>query len=496
MVRIGKNKIKGSFVISKCFYTNNSKGWNKEYVYTKYRICMPSIEGVKYDDIYLSCPNRDDLYIYTKKVPIFLRYLKLITSLENRNNDFIMFKKKCENGLNVEKDIYLTKQELLDTMFINGYSEKEMNALDLSFCDNYYFHYPEISILFNLDEEDVYKYCLKKRSENPEKLIHLKYIKEKNLLSSYGLIFVFLYFGLNNFVLSNAWFLSKTLPFFSVFYMLGSYFYKDIQKYINKDKNLMIQENNKNKLLAEDIIYKQLKLFSKDTECIHYLINFKQYSNILLKKYIHTYLNIQKNKVVENLEKKLKEIYINEQNYKNSLQNILIDEIIKKLYQNINTDKNFSNSILNDSINNIKNIYKNDTLINYIKSQLQDIQKMDHNNHIVQNILQQYENKKQQYLSQYFINTQELNQIKNFIHKSKLHLNNLNHNEYNDLIHLFNKINNKFGFYVNHDTIPTLTSSHSEYQPFIQQINQLITHTNKEFQHKKIIAFLKEFQNI
>ncbi|SOV15712.1 vacuolar membrane protein-related, putative [Plasmodium sp. gorilla clade G2] len=496
MVRIAKNRIKGCFVITKCFYTNNSKCWNKEYVYTKYRICMPNIDDVKYDDLYLSCPNRDDLYIYTKKVPIFLRYLKLITSLENRNNDFIMFTKKCENGLNVEKDVYLTKEELLDTMFINGYSEKEMNALDLSFCDDYNFHYPEISVLFNLDEEDVYKYCLKKRSENPDKLIHLKYVKEKNMLSSYGLIFVFLYFGLNNLVLSNAWFLSKTIPFFSVFYMLGSYFYKDIQKYLNKDKNLMILQNHKNKLLAEDIIYKQLKLFSKDTQCIQYLINFKKYSNILLNKYIHTYLNIQKKKVVDTLEKKLKEIYINEQNYKNSLQNILINEIIKKLYQNIKTDKKFADSILNDSINNIKNINKNDTLINYIKSQLQDIQKMDHKNHIVQNILQQYENQKQQYLSQYFINTQELNQIKHFIHKSKLDLNNLNHNEYNDLIHLFNKINNKFGFYVNHDTIPTLTSSHSEYQPFIQQINKLIENTNKAFQHKNILAFLKEFQNI
>ncbi|SOV78104.1 vacuolar membrane protein-related, putative [Plasmodium sp. gorilla clade G3] len=496
MLRIGKNKIKSAFFIKKCYYTNNSKGWLKEYVYTKYRISMPSIDNVKYDDIYLSCPSRDDFYIFTKKVPIFLRYLKLITSLENRNNDFIFFTKKCESGLNVEKDVYLTKEELLDIMFINGYSKKEMNALDLSFCHNYQFHYPEIAILFNLDEEDVYKYCLKKRSENPETLIHLKYVKEKNMLSSYGLIFVFLYFGLNNLVLCNAWFLSKTIPFFSVFYMLGSYFYKDIQKYINKDKNLMIEENNKNKLLGEDIIYKQLKLFSKDTECSEQLINFKQYCNMLIKKYTQTYINVQKHKVVETLEKKLKEIYNNEQNYKNSLQNILIDEIIKKLYQNIKIDKTFSDSILNDSINNIKNVKQNDTLINYVKSELKNIQRMDEKNSIVKNILEQYENKKQQYLSQYIIHTHELNKIKNIINKSKLDINNLNDKEYNDLLQLFNTINNRFGFYVNDDSLATITSSDSKYKPFTQQINKFITDTNKSFQHKKLVAFLREFQHI
>lgn len=496
MLRIGKNKAKGSLFIKKCYYTNNSKGWLMEYVYTKYRISLPNIENVKYDDIYLSCPSRDDFYVFTKKVPIFLRYLKLITSLENRTNDFIDFTKKCENGLNVEKDVYLTKEELLDIMFINGYSTKEMNALDLSFCSTYQFHYPEISVLFNLDEEDVYKYCLKKRSENPQTLVHLKYEKEKNMLSSYGLIFVFLYFGLNNLVLCNAWFLSKTIPFFSVFYMLGSYFYKDIQKYINKDINLMIDENNKNKLLAEDIIYKQLKLFSKDTECTEQLISFKQYCNVLIKKYTHSYINFQKNKIVETLEKKLKEIYNDEQNYKNSLQNILIEEIIKKIYEKIKTDKTFADSILNDGINNIQNINQNDTLINYVKSELQNIQKMDQKNSIVTKVLEQYELKKQQYLAKYIIHTHELNQIKNIINKSKLNINNLNHIEYNELLQLFNTINNRFGFYVNDDSISNITSSDSESKSFTQQINKFIIDTNKSFQHKKLVAFLREFQHI
>lgn len=278
--------------------------------------------------------------------------------------------------------------------------------------------------------------------------------------------------------------------------MLGSYFYKDIQKYINKDINLMIDENNKNKLLAEDIIYKQLKLFSKDTECTEQLISFKQYCNVLIKKYTHSYINFQKNKIVETLEKKLKEIYNDEQNYKNSLQNILIEEIIKKIYEKIKTDKTFADSILNDGINNIQNINQNDTLINYVKSELQNIQKMDQKNSIVTKVLEQYELKKQQYLAKYIIHTHELNQIKYIINKSKLNINNLNHIEYNELLQLFNTINNRFGFYVNDDSISNITSSDSESKSFTQQINKFIIDTNKSFQHKKLVAFLREFQHI
>ncbi|VWU51721.1 vacuolar membrane protein-related, putative, partial [Hepatocystis sp. ex Piliocolobus tephrosceles] len=479
------NSVKRLLFISKRFYTNTSRGVLKEYVYTKYRISLPMLDNVKYEDLYLSSPNRNDLYVINKKIPIFLRYLKLITSLENRNHMFIEFVKRCENGLKVEKDVYLTKAELLELMFINGYFKKEMNALDLAFNNNYKFHYPEISVLFELNEEDVYKFCLKKRSENPEKLFHLKFFKEKNILSSYGLIFVFLYFGLNNVVLSNAWFLSKTIPFFSVFYMLASHFYKDIWNYINKEKNLMIEQNIQNKENAEDIIYNQLKLFSKDTKCSSNLKYFKEYCNVLMENYKSAYIHEQKKKIIENLEKKLLEIYNVESSYKKSLQNIVIEEIIKRTYDNIKNDTNFYNSILNDSINNIKHISQNDTLINHIKTELGHIKNLDTKNPIVKNILNQYEFKQKEYLNQYMVNKDEANKIKNIITKCNLDLKKLNTNDYNELIRLYHSINNRFGFYVDDKQISTIDTKDKDSKPIADIINKSISDANQLFQEKK-----------
>ncbi|SCN60433.1 conserved Plasmodium protein, unknown function [Plasmodium chabaudi adami] len=489
-----KNGIKVALGMTKRYYTNNGRGMLKEYVYTKYRISLPHIDNVKYDDLYLSSPNKEDLYVFTKKIPIFLRYLKLITSLENRNNDFVEFARRCENGLTIEKDVYLTKEELIHLMFINGYTQKETNALDLAFNNNYQFHYPEIAVLFDLNEEDVYKFCLKKRSENPETLFHLKYFKEKNMLSSYGLIFVFLYFGLNNVVLSNAWFLSKTIPFFSVFYMLASYFYKDIWNFINKEKNLMIEQNMQNKLLAEDIIYNQLKLFSKDTECSSHLKHFKEYCNVLIKYYRKAFINENKKNIHEHLEKKLNEIYNSEQQYKNSLKNILITEIIEKTYEHVQNDQNFYNAILNDSINNIQNNTNNDTLVNYVKTQINYVKNENNNNPIVKNILNQYELKKKEYLNQFVVHKDELNAIKNIITKCNLDITKLNKEDYDNLIKLYTTINNRFGFYVNDNDIPLITPKDDEAKNLAENINFIIQQSNKLFHEKKLVSFLKSFQ--
>ncbi|CAG9476937.1 vacuolar membrane protein-related, putative [Plasmodium vivax] len=475
-------------------YTNNSRGIPKEYVYTKYRISLPLISNVQYDDMYLSRPSRDDLYAFTKKVPIFLRYLKLITSMENRNDDFLQFAKRCESGLTTEKDVYLTKEELLDVMFLNGYSKKEINALDLAFTNKYKFHYPEIAALFKLEEEEVYKYCLKKRSENPEELIHLKCLKPQNLLSSYGLIFVFLYFGLNNVVLSNAWFLSKTIPFFSVFYMLGSHFYRDIWSFLNKGKKLMAEQNEQNQLAAEEILYKQLKLYSKDTECSANLANFKTYSGQLISMYRRAYIQEERKKIHHQLEKKLNEMHNAEVKYKQSLQQIVVNEMVNMMYQKVQSDPQFYSSILNDSINNIRGITQEDTLIKHVKKELSFVKQLDKQNPLVKNVLAQYELKKGGYVNQFVVHKEEANKVRAIISKCGLDLNKLNQEERNQLLQLYVAINNRFGFYTNEEELPLVVPRDEHSGRAADSLNRAVAEANRQARERHLQAFMRAFQ--
>lgn len=493
-----RGRINVSCLLCKRFYTNNSKGAIKDYVYTKYRIALPHIDNVKYDDLYLSMPNREDLHVFSKKIPIFLRFLKLITSLENRNKDFIEFAKRCENGLTVERDVYLTKEELLENMFINGYSKREINAFDLAFTKNYEFHYPEISVLFQLDEEDVYKYCLKKRSENPEKLFHLKFLKPKNMLSSYGLIFVFLYFGLNNFVLCNAWFLSKTIPFFSVFYMLASYFYKDIWNYLNKEKKLMLENNVNTRLSAEDILYNQLKLYSKDTECSSHLLSFKNYTEELIKQYRRAYINEQKRKVTEHIEKKLHEIHMDEKNFQDSLKSIIVNELINDITYLMKTNNKFYDDVFYDALNSIGNktqsSNKEDTLIKHVRDGLSALKTLNKQNSFVKRVLEQYDTKKNEYVNKYVVHKEEINKIKEIGRKCNMDISKLNATDYNELLKLFYNINDRFGFFVDTTETDQIVARDEEAKPLVNKLNMLIANSNKTMREKQLVAFMKEFQ--
>ena len=99
---------------------------------TKYRIVKPAREGTTWDDFLISLPERDQLAKFTKEVPLFIRYLKLVTSADGRDEDFQEFYNRCKNGLVVESDAYITPEELLAVMWKNGFSEQERNALQYS----------------------------------------------------------------------------------------------------------------------------------------------------------------------------------------------------------------------------------------------------------------------------------------------------------------------------------------------------------------------------
>lgn len=49
---------------------------------------------------------------------------------------------RCENGLIVEKDAFITKEELMKCIWENGFSQNEMNAFEFAFPADYKFHYP------------------------------------------------------------------------------------------------------------------------------------------------------------------------------------------------------------------------------------------------------------------------------------------------------------------------------------------------------------------
>lgn len=65
----------------------------------------------------------------------------------------------------VEKDVYITKAELMKCIWENGYSENEMNAFEFAFPADYKFHYPggQLAILIKLSLQNISSCCRRLR---------------------------------------------------------------------------------------------------------------------------------------------------------------------------------------------------------------------------------------------------------------------------------------------------------------------------------------------
>lgn len=76
-------------------YVNLGQKWSPvRNQYTKYRITKPWSSDSTYDDIFLAEPSREDLYAFSKEMPVFLRFLKLLTESQHRYTAFVEFAKR------------------------------------------------------------------------------------------------------------------------------------------------------------------------------------------------------------------------------------------------------------------------------------------------------------------------------------------------------------------------------------------------------------------
>merc|ERR1719199_140137 len=233
-------------------------------------------DGVTYDDFLISLPERDHLASMSKEVPLFIRYLKAVTEKEGRGDDFNTFFDRAKNGLTVESDAYITSEELLAIMWKNGYSEQERNAIQFTFPSDYKFHYPELSALFNIAEEDTYKFCMRSRMEDSHiGELDFDKVKRKGFIRDHWLIFgtgllIFKYFPFYNYYFGMKVF--GTGLWCTTFWMLLS---RGVAKTVRRNEYMAAQKTAQDVMDGEDNIVKAMQRFANDAKCVEYLSDFK-----------------------------------------------------------------------------------------------------------------------------------------------------------------------------------------------------------------------------
>jgi len=307
---------------------------------TKYHIVKPFKDGVEYDDFLLSLPERDHLANFTKEVPLFIRYLKVVTDQEKRTDAFDAFLERAKSGLVVESDAYISTEELLALMWKNGYSEQERNAVQFTFPGDYKFHYPELSVLFDIAEEDTYKFCMRTRMEASHiGELDFSKVKRQGLIRDHWLIFGTGVFLTKYFPFFNYYFGVKVFGTSMWFWTMWSVLNRFIAKTCRRNEFMAAQKTAQDVMAGEDAIVTSMKRFANDAKCVEYLQGFKEETESKIGAYRSALVTKMKDDLSERALKQLQAISVFEAGMGAAMQELVVVEAASSFRAKFPTDK-------------------------------------------------------------------------------------------------------------------------------------------------------------
>eukprot|EP00930_Biecheleria_cincta_P066105 TRINITY_DN520_c0_g1_i1.p1 TRINITY_DN520_c0_g1~~TRINITY_DN520_c0_g1_i1.p1 ORF type:complete len:518 (-),score=129.88 TRINITY_DN520_c0_g1_i1:52-1605(-) len=307
---------------------------------TKYHIVKPGKDNVEYDDFLLALPERDHLASFTKEVPLFIRYLKVVTDQEERPEAFAAFLERAKTGLVVESDVYITTEELLALMWKNGYSDSERNAVQFTFPADYKFHYPELSVMFDIAEDDTYKFCMRTRMETSHigELDHSK-VKREGLIRDHWLIFGTGLFIFKSFPFFNYYFGIKVFGTSMWCYTMWSVLNRFISKTCRRNEYMAAQKTAQDVMEGEDAIITSMRRFANDAKCVEYLKTFRDDTESKMIDYRKALVVKMQHDLTERATKQLQAIASFEASMGSAMQELVVREAASSFKEKFPGDK-------------------------------------------------------------------------------------------------------------------------------------------------------------
>mmetsp|Transcript_91870 Transcript_91870/g.192115 ORF Transcript_91870/g.192115 Transcript_91870/m.192115 type:complete len:522 (+) Transcript_91870:86-1651(+) len=307
---------------------------------TKYNIVKPGKDNVEWDDFMLALPDKEHLASFSKDVPLFIRYLKVVTDKEGRPEAFTAFINRAKSGLVVESDVYITSEELLSVMWKNGYSDSERNAIQFTFPADYKFHYPELSVLFDIPEEETYKFAMRTRMENSHigeldfsKVKRQGFIRDHWLMFGVGLV-IFKYFPFFNY-----YFGVKVFGTSMWCYTMWTGLNRWIAGTCRRNEFMAAQKTAQGVMEGEDAIVSSMRRFANDAKCVEYLGTFKEDTESKIATYRSALAQQMKSELTERALKQLQAIASFEASMGSAMQELVVKEAAASFKDKFPTDK-------------------------------------------------------------------------------------------------------------------------------------------------------------
>jgi hypothetical protein len=472
---------------------------------TKYNIVKPAKENVEYDDFLIALPERDHLATFTKDTPLFIRYLKVVTDQEGRKDDFTAFFERAKGGLTVESDVYITTEELLALMWKNGYSEQERNAVQFTFPADYKFHYPELSVLFDIPEEDTYKFCMRTRMENSHiGELDWSKVKRKGFLRDHWLIFgtglvIFKYFPFFNYYFGIKVF--GTSMWCTTMWML---FNRWIATSVRRNEYMAAQKTAQEVMDGEDAIVDAMKRFANDAKCVEDLSAFKSEAETKIADYKKAMVMNMREELTERAQKQLQAIAQFEASMGSALQELVVREAAASFKEKFPTDAGMQSqafacavkSLSGQSVSTAEDPVAGHFNQAFASLAVASNAKPDAKGSLAERVAHAQQLKETEFKQTFMVTAQEAAEVKKLALEAgaDFDLSKLSTESLKKLDGLYGTINNKVGFALPEvSSKPIGASSDSTADAYIDSVNAQLGELSSKLHAARLKAFIQAF---
>merc|ERR1712176_1450689 len=250
------------------------------------------------------------------------------------------FVERAKSGLVVESDVFISTDELLALMWKNGYSDQERNAVQFTFPSDYKFHYPELAVMFDIAEEDTYKFCMRTRMEQSHiGELDLDKVKRKGFIRDHWVIFgtgliIFKYFPFFNY-----YFGIKVFGTSMWCYTMWAILNRMISRITRRNEYMAAQKTAQDVMDGEDSIIESMRRFANDAKCKEYLDGFKAETESKIGNYRKALVMQMKADLSERATKQLQSIAIFEAGMGAAMQELVVREAAASFKEQFPTNK-------------------------------------------------------------------------------------------------------------------------------------------------------------
>jgi hypothetical protein len=475
---------------------------------TKYRIVRPYRDDTTWDDFLLALPEKDQLAKFSKDVPLFIRYLKLVTDMDGRHEQFKQFFLRCKDGLNVESDVFITTDELLSVMWKNGYSEQERNAVQFTFPSDYKFHYPELAVLFDIAEEDAYKFCMRSRMDKSHiGELDVEKTKRKGLLRDHWLLY------------AGGWYIFKNYPFFSYVFFLKTWgftvwfvscwylFGRMATKIWRRNESMQLQKTADDVMQGEDSIISNMRKFAHDSNAVDYLKEFKPEVQSTLADYRSAMVSAQKQEVTERIGAQLQAIARMESASAGNMQELLVAEATSNFKEAFAKSAKMQEAVFENALTAIKGASgKSDPVLKHFKDAIESVEKADWSKvkpnasgSIAERIALVRKQAEDEFKKMFYVSKAEAAEVKAIAKSAKseggLDFSKLSEAQTKRLDELYTAINNRVGFAMPSEAsiLKLGVEQAAGAEQFIDSTKQQLSHMAARIRQERLTAFVNGF---